>query len=158
MFRGRSEQASKTSCSPSGLLFRDVYSCLGLINCHNTPQRIQTLERRIDELQEENARVVASEEKSCGESDAIIRAFIHNSISNSPIVPSALLYTLGGLTVKDVRQDNIPGHSSQMASIANMALQNLHLNLVQDLEMVSPTLGRLGDIFDRILVVWSFAE
>jgi len=45
---------SKTSCSPPGSLFRDVYSCLGLINCHNTSQHIQTLERRINELQEEN--------------------------------------------------------------------------------------------------------
>jgi hypothetical protein len=50
-----------------------------------------------------------------------------------------------------------------VASVAQMALQNPHLDLIRDLERDSQTLDRIGDCFSRILgkrtlAVWSFAE
>ena len=50
-----------------------------------------------------------------------------------------------------------------VASVAQIALQNPHLNLIQDLERDSQTLDQIGNNFVRILdkrtlVVWSFAE
>jgi len=50
-----------------------------------------------------------------------------------------------------------------VASVAQMALQNPHIDLIRDLERDSQTLDRIGDNFGRILdnrrlAVWSFAE
>ena len=50
-----------------------------------------------------------------------------------------------------------------VASVAQIALQNPHLDLIRDLERDSQTLDRIGDSFGRILdkrtlAVWSFAE
>jgi len=50
-----------------------------------------------------------------------------------------------------------------VASVARIALQNPHMNLIQDLETDSQTLDRIGDSFGRILdkrtmTIWSFSE
>ena len=50
-----------------------------------------------------------------------------------------------------------------VASIAQIALQNPHIDLIRDLEKDSQTLDRIGDSFGRILdkrklTIWSFAE
>jgi len=50
-----------------------------------------------------------------------------------------------------------------VASVAQIALQNLRLDLIRDLERDSQTLDRIGDSFGRILdkrtlAIWSFAE
>ena len=50
-----------------------------------------------------------------------------------------------------------------VASVAQIALQNPHTNLIRDLERDSQTLDRIGDSFGRILdkrklTIWSFAE
>ncbi len=50
-----------------------------------------------------------------------------------------------------------------VASIAQIALQNPHIDLIRDLERDSQTLDRIGDSFGRIsnnrkLAIWSFAE
>ncbi len=50
-----------------------------------------------------------------------------------------------------------------VASVAQIYLQNPHLDLIRDLERDSQTLDRIGDSFGRILdkrtlAVWSFAE
>jgi len=50
-----------------------------------------------------------------------------------------------------------------VASVARIALQNPHTNLIRDLERDSQTLDRIGDSFGRILhkrtlTIWSFSE
>ena len=50
-----------------------------------------------------------------------------------------------------------------VASVANVALQNVNTSLIRDLERDSETLDRIGDRFSRILyrrtlTVWSFEE
>jgi len=50
-----------------------------------------------------------------------------------------------------------------VASIAQIALKNPHVDLIRDLERDSQTLDRIGDSFGRILdkrtlTVWSFSE
>jgi len=50
-----------------------------------------------------------------------------------------------------------------VASVARIALQNPHTNLIQDLERDSQTLDRIGDSFGHILdkrtlTIWSFSE
>ena len=50
-----------------------------------------------------------------------------------------------------------------VASVAQMSLQNLGLDLIRDLERDSQILDRIGDSFGRILdkrklAIWSFAE
>ena len=50
-----------------------------------------------------------------------------------------------------------------VASVAQIALQNPHIDLIRDLERDSQTLDRIGDSFGRIsnnrkLAIWSFAE
>ena len=50
-----------------------------------------------------------------------------------------------------------------VASVARIALQNPHTNLIRDLERDSQTLDRIGDGFGRILdkrtlTIWSFSE
>jgi len=50
-----------------------------------------------------------------------------------------------------------------VASVAQIALQNPHTNLIRDLERDSQTLDRIGDSFGRILdkrtlTIWSFSE
>ena len=50
-----------------------------------------------------------------------------------------------------------------VASVAGIALQNTHTNLIRDLERDSQTLDRIGDSFSRILdtrtlTIWSFSE
>jgi len=50
-----------------------------------------------------------------------------------------------------------------VASVAQMALQNMGVDLIRDLERDSQILDRIGDSFGRILdkrtlAIWSFAE
>jgi len=50
-----------------------------------------------------------------------------------------------------------------VASVAQMALQNPHLDLIRDLERDLQSLDRIGDSFSRILnkrtmAIWSFSE
>jgi len=61
------------------------------IRCkHRQCQRPRILEYPVSALNQFGARIVTSEEKGCGESDAIVWKFIDRSNLSSAIAPSSL--------------------------------------------------------------------